>query len=204
MQELQICCRKTTVYIRYIHVYSCIYHISGRVGAEHSRTNAVLKPEGSDNMLQKKHFIWIGLGTIIVILLIMLLVVNAARLNTHAELKKSRNAIGEALYNQLFMMCQTFDQINIPDQEASAVGIMKNYFLAAKALNEALADGFGERYRILSPEMTNDLEAIFTRYETAFRAGLATNGERDLLAEKVDQLRSVLESRYSEERILPE
>ena len=69
----------------------------------------------------------IGMALLIIALLIMIIL----RSNIDAKYVKARNATGEALYNQLYMMCQTFDQVNVPDQEATAIPIMKNYFLSA-------------------------------------------------------------------------
>jgi len=141
--------------------------------------------------------ILIGCAAVIV-LLVTLCISVVMRANIQSEYTQARNEIGEELYTQLYMLCQTFDQVTVPGQDLENVVIpmMEDYYLAAQTLNDVMGNAFGRKYSVLTQENASALERAFEAYKAAFRGGKTTEEAQQSMQECMNMVRSLLESRF--------
>ena len=78
---------------------------------------------------------------------------------------------------------------------------MQEYYLAARTLNEALTNAFGERYEVLSVENLSSLDGAFEAYDTAFRTGKSTDDAQATMDSCMGMVRSVLDSRFRDGKL---
>lgn len=140
----------------------------------------------------------------VILLLVMLCISVVMRTNIQSEYAKARNEIGEEMYTQLYMLCQTFDQVTVPGQDLENVVIpmMEDYYLAAQTLNDVMGNAFGQKYTVLSQEMTSALDKAFEAYEAAFRGGKTTEEAQKAMQECMGMIRTLLESRFRDGVVL--
>ena len=148
--------------------------------------------------IDKQKALMLGFGLVLIILIAALCITGASKSNIREKYTAARNEIGEQLYTEIYMLCQTFDQVTVPGAEVQDVIIpdMHEYFLSAVTLNEALSLGFGERYAVLTYDVITSLEAAFEAYDDAFRTGQPTDDAQAAMQLCVENLRSLLSSRY--------
>ena len=134
----------------------------------------------------------------IIVLLVTLCITMVMRSHIQSEYTSARNEIGEEMYAQLYMLCQTFDQVTVQGQDVQNVVIptMEDYYLAARTLNDALANAFGQRYSILAQENISALDSAFEAYEAAFRGGKTTQEAQSSMQSCMDMIRMLLSTRY--------
>lgn len=134
----------------------------------------------------------------LVVLVILLCITIGMRSNIQSEYANARNEIGEEAYTELYMLCQTFDQVTVPGQDVQNVVIptMAEYYLAAQTLNTALRNAFGERYAVLSAENIAALDSAFEAYDAAFRAGKSTDSAQSDMGSCMDMIRLILDARF--------
>ena len=96
------------------------------------------------------------------------------------------------------MLCQTFDQVNVPGQDVQngVIPKMQDYYLSAQTLNTALGRAFGDKYQLLTAEHLSALDSAFEAYDSAFRAGKSTDDAQSAMQECMDMVRSVLDTRF--------
>ena len=137
---------------------------------------------------------------LVVALIVLTCMAISIRMNMQNEYADIRNQIGESLYSDLYMMAQTFDMTAVPNADVKNVVIpqMKNYFIAATALNEQLTRNFGIRYQVLTDADINTLNTTFSTYETAFRSDSPTDLVQTDMQACMQRVRDLLNSRYSE------
>lgn len=134
----------------------------------------------------------------VIALLVMLCISVVMRANIQSEYTQARNEISEELYTQLYMLCQTFDQVTVPGQDLENVVIptMKDYSLAAQTLNGVMGNAFGSQYSVLTQENVSALDSAFDAYEAAFRGGRTTEEAQSAMQECMNTIRTLLESRF--------
>lgn len=135
---------------------------------------------------------------VVIILLITLCITTVMRSHIQSEYTTARNEIGEELYTQLYMLCQTFDQVTLPGQDLQNAVIpkMKEYYLAAQALDNALYNAFGARYSVLSQETLSAMDQAFEAYDAAFKGGKTTEEAQSAMQSCMNAIRSTLDARY--------
>ena len=140
----------------------------------------------------------LAVGGTMVLLIVLLCITINMRSHIQSEYSFARNEIGEEAYTELYMLCQTFDQVTVPGQDVQNVVIpkMQDYYLSAQTLNTALARAFGDRYELLSPDELSALDAAFEAYDSAFRAGKPTDDAQSAMQSCMDMVRSILDSRF--------
>ena len=141
----------------------------------------------------------------VIVLLVSFCISVVMRSNIQSEYTQARNEIGEELYTQLYMLCQTFDQVNVPGQDLENVVIpkMKNYYLAAKTLDDVMGNAFGVRYDLLTEENTSAMDRAFEAYDAAFRGGKTTEEAQNAMQSCMNMLRTLLESRFRDGVLQP-
>lgn len=146
----------------------------------------------------------VGCGAVIV-LLVMLCISVIMRTNIQSKYTQARNEIGEEMYTQLYMLCQTFDQVTVPGQDLENVVIplMEDYSLAAQTLNDVMGNAFGRKYSVLTQENTAALERAFEAYDAAFRGGRTTEEAQNAMQECMNMIRTILESRFRDGIVQP-
>ena len=139
----------------------------------------------------------IGAALMIVMLIALCITINM-RSHIQSEYTNARNEIGEEIYTELYMLCQTFDQVTVPGQDVQngVIPTMRNYYLAAQTLNTALTNAFGERYAVLTGEHIAALDGAFEAYDTAFRGGKSTDNAESAMRSGMDMVRGILETRF--------
>lgn len=132
------------------------------------------------------------------LLIILLCISISSRAHMQSEYTDARNEIGEALYTELYMLCQTFDQVAVPGAEVQDVIIpgMRDCYLSGQALNTALKNAFGNRYAVLSENDIAALDAAFEAYDAAFRSGKPTDDAQAAMQACIDNVRAILLARY--------
>lgn len=122
------------------------------------------------------------------------------RTNMQREYADVRNQIGASLYSDLYMLTQTFDMTSVPnaDIKNAVIPQMKNYFIAATALNEQLNNIYGQRYQVLTDSDVSTLRAAFNAYDAAFRSDAPTDLVQADMQICIDRIKELLYTRYSE------
>ncbi len=150
------------------------------------------------NISWKKVLHWIPYA-LIIILVIMLCINISARTNIQNQYAKARNELSDSIYTELYMMCQTFDQVSVPgvDVQYDLLPGMKECFLAARTLNTALSNGFGEKNSVLSASDESAIENAFEQYDTAFKSGKATDDAQAAMLACTERIRTILNTMNS-------
>ena len=148
--------------------------------------------------IEPRNAIAVAVGALFVVLVALLCITISMRSHIQNEYAGARNEIGEQLYTELHMLCQTFDQVTVPGQDVENVIIpsMADYYLCAQTLNTALTGAFGANYSVLSAQHIADLDAAFDAYDTAFRAGHSTDDAQAAMQSCIDAVRELLSARY--------
>ena len=141
----------------------------------------------------------IAVIAVIVLLVIMLCINISLKTNIQNAYTKVRAELSDSIYTELYMMCQTFDQVSVPgvDVQYDLLPSMKDCFLAAKTLNTALGNSFGEKYSVLTGEDETAVESAFDAYDTAFKSGKSTDEAQATMLACVQQIRTILDTKYS-------
>ena len=126
--------------------------------------------------------------------------------NMHQQNESVRNRFGEAVYQNLYMLLRKSDELTLAgaDIQGSVLPAMREYYLSACVLDEALGDAYGIRYSVMSSDYVAGLGTSFSDYEAALRGGRSTDQTRDALIAVVRQIEPLLLNRYDERgRLLP-
>lgn len=147
----------------------------------------------------------LALGALVVLLVILLCISISMRSHIQNKYANAREEIGEMAYTELYMLCQSFDQVSVPgvDVEDGLIPDMREYYLAAKTLNNVLVQCFGEKFGVLTEENLAAMDAAFEAYDVAFRAGKATDDAQAAMQSCVDMVRAVLTERFNDGSLLP-
>lgn len=142
---------------------------------------------------------------VVILLLVTLCITVVMRSNIQSQYTQARNETGEELYTQLYMLCQTFDQVSVPGQDIENVVIplMEDYYLAAQTVNDVMGNAFGAAYSVLSQDDISALNSAFDAYDAAFRGGKTTEEAQTAMQSCMDMIRTLLESRFRDGVIQP-
>lgn len=145
----------------------------------------------------------VGMWALMIALAAALCISIGMRSHIHGEYTKARRVIAEEACRELYMMCQTFDQVSVPGQEVQSVVLpsMHDYYLAAKTLNAALEKGFGNRYMVLRPDTVIAIDAAFEAYDDAFRTGGSTENAQAAMQQCIDTIRGILKDHYKGDKL---
>lgn len=137
-------------------------------------------------------------------LLVAILVITCISINIRSNMQREysnvRNQLGQALYNNMSMLSQTFDMASVPnaDIKNAVIPQMKNYFIASATLNEQITNLYGQRYQVMSESDINTLRAAFSAYDAAFRSDGPTDLVHADMQICMDRVKELLNSRYNE------
>jgi len=148
----------------------------------------------------------IGAGVVVLILMIAFLCISInMRAHIQNEYASARNTFGEALYSNMYMLMQTFDMASVPnaDMQNGILPQMKEYFVASNVLNDAIANAYGEKFRVISHENIASIDSAFSAYESAFLNGSSTDLAHTNMTSCMDAIRQLLSSRFSEGVLKP-
>ena len=156
-------------------------------------------PNFSEMTHREKTLLIVGGALLLALLAVTCISINI-RVNMQHEYTSVRSRIGESLYSNLYMLTQTFDMTTVPnaDVKNSVLPQMKNYFVAATTLNEALVNSFGQRYQVLTDADISTLRSTFSAYDAAFRSDAPTDLVQADMKTCMDRIRELLNSRFSE------
>lgn len=121
---------------------------------------------------------------------------NAAHMQN--EYTAARNAIAELSHRNLYMILRTYESasLSIADVKNDVVPTMKQYYRNALALDEALANGFGNKYAILSFGLSEAFETAFSEFDLAVKAGRSTDKHLSNIGVCVSTLETALGKRF--------
>lgn len=137
---------------------------------------------------------------VIVVLLIALCISIGMRANIQREYTAARDQAGSALYDNLFILMQTFDSTAVPniDVRNAILPQMRNYYIASVTLNNLLGQTYGTRYAVLNEADIESLTSAFTAYEAAYQNNTSTDLARADMQLCMDRIRDLLNTRYSQ------
>ena len=148
----------------------------------------------------RKKAIVVGCAAVILALIIALCISINMRSNMQRQYTATRDAAGEALYSNLYILMQSFDMTSVPNTDVQNVILpqMRDYFIASVTLNNLITQTYGPRYTVLTEADVSDLTAAFTAYETAYRNNAPTDLAQSNMRACMDRIRELLNTRYSQ------
>ena len=137
---------------------------------------------------------------VIVALVIGLCISIGMRANIQREYTAARDQAGSALYDNLFILMQTFDSTAVPniDVRNAILPQMRSYYIASITLNSLLGQTYGSRYAVLNEEDIENLTNAFTAYEAAYQNNTSTDLARADMQLCMDRIKDLLNTRYSQ------
>ena len=137
---------------------------------------------------------------LIVMLIVALCISIGMRTNIQREYTAARDQAGKALYDNLFILMQTFDSTAVPniDVRNAILPQMRDYYIASITLNNLLSKTYGPRYAVLSEADINNLTSAFTGYEAAYTNNTSTDLAQSNMQLCMDRIKELLNSRYSQ------
>jgi hypothetical protein len=148
---------------------------------------------------QKKAIVIVALA-LIAALIIALCISISMHANIQREYTAARNQAGAALYDNLFILMQTFDSTAVPniDVRNAILPQMRSYYIASITLNSLLGQTYGARYAVLNEEDLNSLTSAFNAYEKAYQDNTSTDLARADMQLCMDRIKELLNTRYSQ------
>lgn len=142
--------------------------------------------------------------------LLCLILIACISIHMHSSMqRKYASAAEEAqeqLYQSLIEMTELFSRVDEPnvDVQNKLIPTLRAQYTAALALNDALINGFGGKYAVLSSEQIAAFDAAFAEYADAYSQGTATGLARDDMAACIAGVQAMIDERYkpSEEEII--
>ena len=142
---------------------------------------------------------------LIVALIAALCISIGMRANIQREYTAAREKAGSALYDNLFILMQTFDSTAVPniDVRNAILPQMRSYYIASITLNSLLGQTYGARYAVLNEEDLNSLTSAFNAYEKAYQDNTSTDLARADMQLCMERIKELLNTRYSQGVLKP-
>ena len=142
---------------------------------------------------------------LVLALIIALCISIGMRSNIQREYAAARNQAGQLLYDNLFILMQTFDSTAVPniDVRNAILPQMRNYYIASITLNNLLRQTYGARYAVLNEADIESLTSAFTAYETAYQNNTSTDLARADMQACMERIQELLNTRYSQGVLKP-
>ena len=158
------------------------------------------KIRGFSGLNTREKAIVIAAMTLIVALAVALCISIGIRANIQREYTAARDQAGSALYDNLFILMQTFDSTAVPniDVRNAILPQMRNYYIASITLNNLLQQTYGARYAVLNEADIESLTNAFTAYEAAYQNNTSTDLARADMQLCMDRIKELLNTRYSQ------
>lgn len=149
--------------------------------------------------VRKKAIVIAGLALVLALTAALCISIGISS-NIQRQYTDARTQTGQALYDNLFILMQTFDSTAVPniDVRNAILPQMRNYYVASITLNNLLKQIYGSRYAVLSDADINDLTNAFTGYESAYQNNTSTDLARSNMQLCMDRIKELLNSRYSQ------
>lgn len=156
--------------------------------------------QGFSGLNHRDRMIAIAALGVILALVIALCISIGMRANIQREYTAARNKAGQQLYDNLFILMQTFDSTAVPniDVRNAILPQMRDYYIASVTLNNLLSQTYGSRYAVLSDADINDLTSAFTSYEAAYQNNTSTDLAQSNMKLCMDRVKDLLNTRYSQ------
>ena len=141
---------------------------------------------------------------LVLIVLICIFASNANRMQNEYAL--ARDSIGEDLYTSLYMFARSYDGVTLAgaDVEGSILPSMRDYYLAATTLDDAIVNAYGQRYQLLDATTREAIDEAFEAFDDAYARGDSTNAAVSSMSACVQSVEQLLATRYdSATRLLP-
>ena len=137
---------------------------------------------------------------LIVALVVALCISIGMRSNMQRKYTAARDQAGSALYDNLFILMQTFDSTAVPniDVRNAILPQMRNYYIASSTLNNLLGNTYGSRYAVLNDADIDSLTSAFTAYEAAYQNNTSTDLARADMQLCMNRIKELLNTRYSQ------
>jgi hypothetical protein len=141
-----------------------------------------------------------GSLALILVLIVALCISIGIRANIQREYTAVRDQTGSALYDNLFILMQTFDSTAVPniDVRNAILPQMRSYYIASVTLNSLLGQVYGPRYAVLNEADLQSLTSAFTAYEKAYQDNTSTDLARADMQLCMDRIKELLNTRYSQ------
>ena len=160
---------------------------------------------GFSGLDTRRKAIFVAALVLVAVLLAALCISIGMRANIQREYTAARNQAGVALYDNLFILMQTFDSTAVPniDVRNAILPQMRDYYIASITLNNLLGATYGSKYAVLSDADINSLTSAFTGYEAAYRNNTSTDLARSDMQACMNRVQELLNTRYSQGVLKP-
>ena len=147
---------------------------------------------------------WIAAAVFVAAIIISLCISISACRNIQQRYTAARNRTGEAIYQNLYMLLRKNDETSLAgaDIEGSILPTMREYFISARSLNDAMTDAYGTRYSVLTRDQVTAIEKAFSNYDLAFKVGKSTTEAQNSLNAALQPIEKILLERYDSDGLL--
>ena len=177
------------------------YTFSSNVGGK------TMEPQKRVIQLLNPHVLLPIIAALIALILIVLICIFASEANSvRNEYALARDSVGEDLYTSLYMFARSYDGVTLAgaDVQGSILPTMRSYYTAATALDDAIVNAYGQRYRLLDGTTRDAIEAAFEAFDDAFAQGDTTSDAVSSMSACVQGVEQLLTTRYDDAtRLLP-
>lgn len=166
-----------------------------------------MEPQKRVKQLLNPHVLLPIIAALIALVLIVLICIFASEANSvRNEYALARDSVGEDLYTSLYMFARSYDGVTLAgaDVQGSILPTMRSYYTAATALDDAIVNAYGQRYRLLDGTTRDAIEAAFEAFDDAFAQGDTTSDAVSSMSACVQGVEQLLTTRYDDAtRLLP-
>lgn len=166
-----------------------------------------MEPQKRVNLKLNPRVILPCAAALIALVLILLICIFAGRA-THMqnEYTQARDSVGAELYYDLYMFARSYDGVTLAgaDVQGSILPTMRDYYVAAVALDDAIVAAYGEGYQLLEANTRSAITTAFEAFDDAYAQGRSTNEAVSGMSSCVQAIEQLLSTRYDEDtRLLP-
>ena len=169
--------------------YTFSYKVGGKTMEPQKRVNLKLNPR----------VILPCVAALIALVLIVLVCIFAANANSaRNEYAQARDSIGEDLYTDIYMFARSYDGVTLAgaDIQGDILPLMRDYYTAAIALDDAIVNAYGQRYQLLDATTREAVDEAFEAFDDAFAQGASTTDAVSNMSACVQSVEQLLTTRY--------
>ncbi len=192
----------------YFYMYmQCIFTLHTAYTFSYNVGGKTMEPQKRVKQMLNARVILPCAAAFIALVLIVLICIFASNANRmQNEYALARDSIGEDLYTSLYMFARSYDGVTLAgaDVEGSILPSMRDYYLAATALDDAIVNAYGQRYQLLDANMRASVTAAFEAFNDAFAQGRSTSDAVSSMSACVQNIEQLLSTRYdANTRLMP-
>ena len=192
----------------YFYMYmQCIFTLHTAYTFSYNVGGKTMEPQKRVKQVLNARVILPIVAALIALVLIVLVCIFAANANSaRNEYAQARDSVGEDLYTDLYMFARSYDGVTLAgaDIQGDILPLMRDYYTAAIALDDAIVNAYGQRYQLLDANMRASVTAAFEAFNDAFAQGRSTSDAVSSMSACVQNIEQLLSTRYdANTRLMP-